>query len=114
MPNPPRTSLLDTHRHGRSVVATLHGEIDLLTAPALSALLAPLSACARPDVLVDLRQVAFIDGTGLAVLALARDTATAHDGRLRLICTHPLILWILRRPELGFGFDVLEALPAAA
>ncbi|MEV0114878.1 STAS domain-containing protein [Streptomyces sp. NPDC050844] len=114
MPNPPRTSLLDTRSHGLSVVATLHGEIDLLTAPALSALLAPLTACARPDVLVDLRQVAFIDGTGLAVLAVARNTATAHEGRLRLICTHPLTLWILHCPGLGFGFDVLEGLPAAA
>ncbi|MCX4671146.1 STAS domain-containing protein [Streptomyces sp. NBC_01381] len=114
MPNPPRTSLLDTQSRGLSVVATLHGEIDLLTAPALSALLAPLTGCARPDVLVDLRQVAFIDGTGLAVLAVARDAATAHDGRLRLICTHPLTLRILHHPGLGFGFDVLESLPAAA
>ncbi|QDO43562.1 STAS domain-containing protein [Streptomyces sp. RLB3-17] len=114
MPNPPPTSLLDTQSHGLSVLATLHGEIDLLTAPVLSALLTPLTVCARPDVLVDLRQVAFIDGTGIAVLAVARDAATAHDGRLRLICTHPITLWILLHPGLGFGFDVLEGLPAAA
>ncbi|MFD4482692.1 STAS domain-containing protein [Streptomyces sp. NPDC058471] len=114
MPNRTRTTLLTTEKHGLSILATLHGEIDLLTAPALNAQLAPLTNCAEPDVLVDLRQVTFIDGTGIAVLVIACNAATAHNGRLRLICTHPITLWLLQHPGLGLDFDVLKVLPAAA
>lgn len=113
MPNRPRTSLLTTEKHGLSVLATPYGEIDLLTAPVFNAQLAPLTDCTEPDVLVDLRQVTFIDGTGIAVLVIARNAAAARDGRLRLICTHPITLWILHHPGLGLGFDVLKDLPAA-
>ncbi|MEU7161934.1 STAS domain-containing protein [Streptomyces chrestomyceticus] len=94
--------------------ATLHGGIDMLVAPLLAVQLARLTHCLRPDVLVDFRQVTFIDGAGIEVLAVARDAAIAHGGHLRLLGTHPLTLWILRHPRLDLGFDVLRVLPVAA
>ncbi|MEU4205504.1 STAS domain-containing protein [Streptomyces sp. NPDC026294] len=112
IPNPPRTSPLDPRQHGPCVVATLHGEIDMLVAPVLAVQLARLTHCLQLDVLVRLRQVTFIDGAGIEALAVARVAAIAHEGHLRLLC--PLILWIFRHPRLVLGFDVLRVLPVAA
>lgn len=57
------------------------GEIDLATAGFLSEHLDAATATARPDVLVDLRQVEFFDCSGLRVLCRADTRARgAADG----------------------------------
>jgi anti-anti-sigma factor len=63
-------------------VVTLRGEHDLSTTLQLSAALE--AACARPRVLVDLSQCAFIDSTVLALLLSAHSELVERDGRLEL------------------------------
>jgi anti-anti-sigma factor len=63
-------------------IVTLRGEHDLSTTPQLSAALE--AACARPRVLVDLSQCAFIDSTVLALLLSAHSELVERDGRLEL------------------------------
>ncbi|MEU3464134.1 STAS domain-containing protein [Streptomyces sp. NPDC006733] len=101
-----------THTHGDCTVVPLRGEIDLLTAPGLSRFLDALTAGLHPDLLIDLRQVEFLDGSGISTLVRARSRAVAREGRLRLVCTHPPLLRVLRLPALQLGFDVLQDLPA--
>lgn len=100
-----------TRAHGDCTVVPLRGEIDLLTAPDLNLFLDTLTAGVHPDLLIDLREVEFLDGSGITTLVRARSRAVAHDGRLRLLCTHPPTLRILRLPELRLGFDLLEQMP---
>ncbi|MBA2281129.1 MAG: anti-sigma factor antagonist [Acidimicrobiia bacterium] len=52
-------------------VVSVRGEIDLLTAPALEALLDSLVDGGHSDVVLDARQVSFIDASGLGVIASA-------------------------------------------
>ncbi|MGW3095304.1 STAS domain-containing protein [Streptomyces sp. NPDC001102] len=69
---------------GRTVVV-LRGEIDLFAVPSLSARLDELTAGPCPDLVLDLRDVAFIDCSGLGMLCRVRNRVLAREGRLRLV-----------------------------
>jgi anti-sigma B factor antagonist len=64
------------------------GEVDLHTAPRLQAALEPLLAAAgphRPDLVVDLSAVTFLDSTGLGELVAAHKVLVSRGARLHLI-----------------------------
>ncbi|KAF5999210.1 STAS domain-containing protein [Streptomyces sp. WAC00263] len=98
---------------GPVTVVVLHGEIDILTAPPITARLDALLAGPSPELVLDLRSVAFIDCSGLAVLCRARNRVRAQGGRLCLVISSPRILWMLRRTGLAHAFDVYSCLPEA-
>ncbi|WP_333778265.1 STAS domain-containing protein [Streptomyces sp. IBSBF 3136] len=99
---------------GGATVVPLHGEIDVLTAPALSERLDALTARPRPDLVLDLRPVAFIDCTGLGVLCRARNRVLAERGRLRLVADSSSVLRVLRVTGLSDVFEVIPRLPRHA
>ncbi|MFF7356162.1 MULTISPECIES: STAS domain-containing protein [Streptomyces] len=96
---------------GGATVVSLHGEIDLLTAPTVSERLDALTAYPRPDLILDLRPVTFIDCAGLSVLCRARNRALARCGRLRLVTVSPGFCRMLRVTGLGHVFEVHERIP---
>ncbi|MGW2829640.1 STAS domain-containing protein [Streptomyces sp. NPDC001286] len=102
---------------GRTVMV-LRGEIDLLTVPSLSARLDELTAGPCPDLVVDLRDVTFIDCSGLGMLCRARNRVMAHQGRLRLVTDSPEFRRLLPPVGLAGVFDLdtrlCEALAPAA
>jgi anti-sigma B factor antagonist len=70
LPGPDLLTALESSPGG--LVLRVEGEVDLVTAPALATALA--GATAEPgDVTVDLREVSFMDSTGLRVLLEARE-----------------------------------------
>lgn len=95
------------------VVAELRGEIDILTAPALSVRLDALTAPAAPDLVVDLRAVTFLDCRGLAMLCRARNRVLSRGGRLRLVASDGHILRVMRLTRLARVFDVSAGLAEA-
>ena len=71
---------------GGTEVVTLAGEVDLTTAARLRA---ELLALARSEVLViDLREVTFMDSTGMGVLVGRLRSARQTGQDLRLVMTH--------------------------
>ncbi|WP_405952521.1 STAS domain-containing protein [Streptomyces prunicolor] len=90
---------------GTTVVA-LSGEMDLLTAQPLSARLDMLTAGPRPDLVLDLRSVTFIDCAGLSVLCRARNRTAVRGGRLRFVTGDTGFLRILRHAQLGGVFEI--------
>ncbi|RSN18295.1 anti-sigma factor antagonist [Streptomyces sp. WAC 01325] len=94
-----------------TTVVELCGEIDLLAAPALTARLDALTAGIRPDLVLDLRAVSFIDCTGLGVLCRTRNRVLTRQGRLRLVSQNPCFLSILRITGLTDAFEVDPDLP---
>jgi anti-sigma B factor antagonist len=73
---------------GRAQVVAVTGEVDLHTAPTLRSALAPVVAAVgpdRPDVVVDLTDVTFLDSTGLGEIVGAHKALQAAHGRLHLV-----------------------------
>ncbi|MDX3804062.1 STAS domain-containing protein [Streptomyces sp. AK04-3B] len=99
------------HGVGGTIIVTLQGEIDVVAAPALAAHLDTLTAGRRPDLVLDLRPVSFIDCAGLGVLCRARNRARSGQGRLRLVTVSTCFLRLLRCTGLAGVFDIRSRWP---
>jgi len=71
----------------RGEVCVVHadGEVDIATAPLLGRALEAGLASGRPTVVVDLRQISFVDCTGIGMLTEARCRARGQGTRLRIL-----------------------------
>jgi len=72
---------LSTREHDVHVVVVLGGELDLVDAADVAAVLATV-AVREPEIIVDLARLEFIDSGGVAALARGRKLAR-HAGRSR-------------------------------
>jgi anti-sigma B factor antagonist len=90
----PHHFALSATTDGEWAVVAVSGEVDLDTAPALRECLSELTAGDVRHVLVDLRQVSFLDSIGLGVLlsAYQRLRGAEPAGSLRLICTNQRVV----------------------
>jgi anti-sigma B factor antagonist len=92
----PQFDLLSATTDGESAVLALSGEIDLAAGPAVRESLNELIGGGARHVVVDLRQVDFLDSIGLGVLVGAyrrlRDREPA--GSLRLVCTNERVIGV--------------------
>lgn len=109
-PLPASSCIASVQAHASAVLVCLRGEIDIATAPDITDYLDTLTYAGSADLLIDLRQVEFMDGSGVRVLTRAR-ARVRGEGRLRLICTAPMLLQLLRHPSLQLWFDILDHLP---
>ncbi|MFF4505385.1 STAS domain-containing protein [Streptomyces sp. NPDC001401] len=105
---------LNVHRHDHTTrtLITLAGEIDLATAPLVSAALA---ACMRDGIRivdVDLTAVPFCDAGGLNAFLAAHRTATDAGTTLQLHCPPPTMARIIEITGSGFLLHDLHAVRA--
>lgn len=97
---------------GGSLVLTFHGELDAWADRELAPDLAVLLNRPGPDVLVDLRQVTFLDAGGLRLLVRVKRYAAARERTLRLVRSSPRVWRVLRITRLEDSFTVLDGMPA--
>ncbi len=92
-------------------VISLAGELDMVTAPELSALIdSELDAAAANHCLViDMTELAFIGSSGLAALLAARGQAARCGVTLRLVCTSTAVLRPLTVTGLAAQFSIHES-----
>jgi len=83
--DPPAFSAQAERRDGASLV-TARGELDLAVADELSAV---LDSAQAPTLVLDLRDVTFIDSSGLSVIVAAHQRARAAGARFALVVTRP-------------------------
>ncbi|MFD8815182.1 STAS domain-containing protein [Streptomyces sp. NPDC059627] len=102
-----------TRTDGGATVVTLHGELDLLAVPVLSAALDNLTSGAEPDLVLDLTPVSFIDCSGLSLLCRARNRVRYRIGRLRLVTPDDGFPRLLHCTGLGDAFELYPGLPEA-
>lgn len=93
---------------GAATVIELSGELDILAKMDLADRLDVLTSTGRPDLVMDLRGVTFMDCGGLSLLCRARLRVLARDGRLRLIADggSPSVVRLLRLTGLLDSFEV--------
>ena len=97
-----------TEQNGTVCTVTLAGEVDVYTAPMLKEKLVALVESGCVDVVVDLRDVGFIDSSGLGVLVSALRRARERNGTVRIVCTRESILKIFRITGLDKVFPIFS------
>ena len=78
-------------RNGTQTVISLRGELDIATEGELAAGLALLLAQETSVLTVDLRDLQFLDSTGLRALLTLREKCAAHDCRMLVVRGGPAI-----------------------
>ena len=99
---------VDVTRHGDADVATVRGELDIATAPALASAIEGTSG----RIVVDLTDTTFLDSTGLRTLTTIGKT---DDRKLALVCpsSNRAVLLVLELSGLDTVLDRFETLEAA-
>ncbi|MFJ3230861.1 anti-sigma factor antagonist [Streptomyces sp. NPDC086787] len=92
----PLTRHLRVHQDRGHTVLEFRGEIDLAAAAEIAPHLDRVTDRPGARIVLDLRRVEFFDCSGLRLLYRARRRVLDQDGQLRLVCTHPLTLRVLR------------------
>jgi anti-sigma B factor antagonist len=70
---------------GRATVIAVRGELDLASSPALQEELDRVSASDAEMLIIDLRELDFMDSTGLSVLVRAHQRAEEQGRRLAVV-----------------------------
>jgi anti-sigma B factor antagonist len=91
---PPRTAgtlsvgvlATDGHDQDAAAVLSVHGEIDLGTAPRLLEVLQPVLERQTGPVVLDLSEVSFVDSTGVHVLVETLQRLKLQNRRLAIAC----------------------------
>ncbi|WAZ19511.1 STAS domain-containing protein [Streptomyces cinnabarinus] len=104
---------LSEHVEAEATVVVLRGELDLQSTLLLTAGLDALTAGPRPDVVLDLRDVSFVDCSGLNALCRTRARALTRHGRIRLVTDDPRLLRLLHLTGLSGVFELYPSLPDA-
>jgi anti-sigma B factor antagonist len=76
---------LDVRNEGRATVIVIRGELDLATGPELEAELARLGDPPPEFLVLDLRELEFMDSTGLSILIKAHQRAVEEGRGLGLV-----------------------------
>jgi anti-sigma B factor antagonist len=76
---------VEARNEDRAAVVSVKGELDLASSPALEEELARIAASKVEVVIVDLRELDFMDSTGLSVLVRAHQRACDSGQRFALI-----------------------------
>ncbi|MBC9714779.1 STAS domain-containing protein [Streptomyces sp. TRM66268-LWL] len=100
------------HVVGNTLVLVPQGELDAWAGQHLAAPVTELLRRPRPDVIVDLRALTFLDAGGLRLLLRIREQVADHQGTLRLIRGQPRIWLVFRLTRLESAFTVLDRPPA--
>jgi anti-sigma B factor antagonist len=93
---------------GAVTTARLTGEIDTYTVPAVRAAFEKVPVAKDATVVVDLRDVTFLDSSGLGAIIGLYHRVVAGDARLQLVCGD-LTLRLVRLMHLDQVIDVVDA-----
>ncbi|MDQ1050526.1 anti-sigma factor antagonist [Streptomyces sp. V4I2] len=109
----PLTRHLRVHQDRGHTVLEFRGEIDIASAMEIIPYLDRVTGRSDARVVIDLSRVEFFDCSGLRLLYRARSRMLDNDGRLLLVCTHPLTLRVLRVTGLARLLPPMPTLDAA-
>jgi len=104
---------LDVTERGKFAVLSVHGEVDVYTAPKFRERLIELVSEGKHHIVVDLEGVDFLDSTGLGVLVGGLKRLRSHDGDLTLVCTQSRILKVFEITGLTKVFAIHSSVDEA-
>jgi anti-sigma B factor antagonist len=103
------TLALWLHERDDVCVISMRGELDLLSAPPLRELLATVFSQKQPQRLVlDLKELIYLDSTGLSVFVTAQKRAAAAGVELSLVDPNPSVRRLFEITALDRIFTILD------
>jgi anti-anti-sigma factor len=107
-----KTFYVTSERRGGTVHVKLSGELDISSAPKVEDELARVEPD-RPEVIVlDLRNLAFMDSTGLRLLIAADTRARQQDRRLTIVKGPEPVQRVFRITRLEERLEIVDEVPA--
>jgi anti-anti-sigma factor len=110
---PHESRTLSVSSRENCTIATISGDLDIASGPALREELFHLLGTEVNRIVVDLSAVTFCDSSGLAVLIGVGRRAWLLGGWLRLAAPAPPVTAILRLTGLDLQFELFESVQAA-
>ncbi|MDJ0460738.1 STAS domain-containing protein [Streptomyces sp. H27-C3] len=107
MSEPVVHELIRTSVVGGSLVLALAGDLDLHASLRVSPRVSEAVRAAGGPVVIDLREVTFVDCSGLELLLQIRRAVLARGGTVRILSPHPSLLRILRYLILDDPFEIV-------
>jgi anti-sigma B factor antagonist len=77
--------LIDTHHNNEEIIVTIAGEIDAFTAPKLREEIMPLADQKNQTIIISLKDVSYLDSTGLGVFVGLFKQLKKNDGEMKLV-----------------------------
>ena len=101
---------LEVREHGRAIVLAAGGELDLVSATALERELERVSESGADFVIVDLRELEFLDSSGLSVLVRANQRAQDAGRSFALVAGAPQVQRLLNLTGVADRLTVVDTL----
>lgn len=98
---------------GNTVVLTVSGEVDLVTADDFEAHLKSVLSPPNEVVILDLSEVTFFSSAGLSVLLASAESAESSGIRFRLVTTERVVLRPLEITGVSGAFTVFDSVDEA-
>jgi len=76
---------VDINNIGDQTIVSVAGEIDAYTAPKLREAISPLAEDSKPNITINLKDVSYMDSTGLGVFVGLLKSVRKNNGQLNLV-----------------------------
>ncbi|HZH58931.1 MAG TPA: anti-sigma factor antagonist [Metabacillus sp.] len=76
---------VDINNIGDQTIVSVAGEIDAYTAPKLREAILPLAEDSNPNIMINLKDVSYMDSTGLGVFVGLLKSVRKNNGQLNLV-----------------------------
>jgi anti-anti-sigma factor len=93
---------------GEHKVIAVSGEIDLYNVSDLKKVLFSVTDGSYPSVVVDMKNVNYMDSSGIGALVAGQKKMKAHNGKFSLLNIHEDVLNILKLATLDKFFTIVE------
>jgi len=100
---------VEVREEGQGTVIALSGELDLASSPALEDALERVLSSDAKIVVIDLRELEFMDSTGLSILVRAHQTAEEQELALHLVNGPPQVQRLLSLTGVGERLSLIDA-----
>jgi anti-anti-sigma factor len=100
-----------TEKDGSTVRLALQGELDVASAGRVEAELARIEQDAPETLVLDLRELAFMDSTGLRVIVAADDRAREQERRLLIVRGSDTVQRIIEMTRLDARLEIVDVPP---
>ncbi|MGL4370246.1 MAG: STAS domain-containing protein [Spirochaetota bacterium] len=94
--------------HGEHKIVSINGEVDLYNVSELKKTLFSITDGANASVVVDMKEVNYMDSSGIGALVAGQKKMKAHSGKFALMNIHDDVLNILKLATLDKFFKIYE------